>query len=66
MSYNVNWRGELIKEGNFYSIPTLRGEEAKRFIEFDSLKPTTEELENQEEAKQRYLQRCEVARKASS
>jgi len=55
-----------MKKTNFYSIPTLRGEEAKRFIEFDSLKPTTEELENQEEAKQRYLQRFEVARKASS
>jgi hypothetical protein len=50
---------------NRYSIPTLSGEEAKKFIEFDSKKPTTEELENQEELKQRYLQKCEIARKKS-
>lgn len=48
-----------------FSIDPLRGEEAKRFMEFDSLKPTKEDIENQEEAKEKYLQRCEVARRAS-
>jgi hypothetical protein len=49
-----------------HSIPTLRGEEAKRFIEFDLLKPTKEDIENQDEAKEKYLQKCKVADKVSS
>ena len=51
---------------NRYSIPTLSGEDAERFIKFDSSEPTKEDIENQEEAKERYLQKCEVARKATS
>jgi hypothetical protein len=48
---------------NWYSIPTLRGDKAKEFREFDSKKPSTEQLENQEKLKQRYLQKCEIAKK---
>ena len=55
-----------MKKTNFYSIPTLRGEEAKRFIEFDSLKPTKEDIENQDEAREKYLQKCKVASKVST
>ncbi len=39
-----------------FSIPTLYGEEAEKFIEFDSQESTHEDIENQEEAKERYLQ----------
>jgi hypothetical protein len=45
-----------------YSIPTLSGEDAERFIKFDSSEPTKEDIENQEEAKEKYLQRCDISK----
>jgi hypothetical protein len=47
---------------NRYSIDPLHGEEAKRFIEFDSSKPSKEQLENQEEAMQSYLKNCKITK----
>jgi hypothetical protein len=43
-----------------YSIPTLRGDKAKRFREFDSQKPTAQDIENQEKLKAKYLQKCKI------
>ena len=40
----------------------LRGEEAKRFREFDSLKASKEQIENQEEAMQAYLKNCKIGK----
>ena len=50
---------------NRYSIPTLSGEDAERFIKFDSCEPTKEDIENQEEAKERFLQRCDASKKTT-
>jgi hypothetical protein len=50
---------------NRYFIPALSGVDAERFIKFDSSEPTKEDIENQEEAKERYLQRCNVSKKTT-
>jgi hypothetical protein len=47
---------------NRFSIDPLRGEEAKRFIEFDSSKPTKEDIENQEKAMRTYLKNCKIGK----